>query len=180
METSGLTLNRTLVLFHSACYELLIPSHFNLLFTCNDHYFCCFSLTVDDEFSPLTEALAHSSQYARFSIYYALLQSHPSASRAVDSAATMALYKSTGNSTLDAIAIVSGGASRELVLEWEILFALVIVFTILRTYARTRISGLRGLRWDDYLVWIAVVFYAALTVNGRHSPKPSIACPGTC
>lgn len=80
----------------------------------------------------------------------------------------MSLYKSTGNATLDAIAIVSGGASPQLVLEWEILFGLVVAFTAVRTYARTRINGLRGLRWDDYLVWIAVVFYAALTINGGH------------
>lgn len=78
----------------------------------------------------------------------------------------MSLHKSTGNATLDAIALVSGGASPQLVMEWEILFGLVVAFTIVRTYARTRISGLRGLRWDDYLVWIAVVFYAALTING--------------
>lgn len=80
----------------------------------------------------------------------------------------MSLYKSTGNATLDAIAIISGGASPQLVLEWEILFGLVVAFTAVRTYARTRINGLRGLRWDDYLVWIAVVFYAALTINGEH------------
>lgn len=84
-------------------------------------------------------------------------------------AVAMALYKSTGNATLDAIAIVSGGASRELVLEWGILFGLVVVFTGVRTYARMRISGFRGLRWDDYLVWMAVVFYAALTVDGVQS-----------
>lgn len=85
---------------------------------------------------------------------------------------TMALYKSTGNATLDAVAVISGGASPELVLEWEILLGLVLVVTGVRTYARAKVNGLEGLRWDDYLVWIGVVLYAALTVNGRQSLKP--------
>lgn len=83
----------------------------------------------------------------------------------------MSLYKSTGNLTLDAIALVSGGATVELVLEWEILFGLVVVSTIIRTYARARIGGFKGLRWDDYLVWIAVIFYAALNIDGWYFPS---------
>lgn len=81
---------------------------------------------------------------------------------------------STGNSSLDAIAVESGAAPPDRLVEWSVLFGIVVFFTILRTFARARVSGVRGLSWDDYLVWVAVVAYAALTVNGARLSKFSI------
>lgn len=37
------------------------------------------------------------------------------------------------------------------------LYALGVSFTILRTYARISAVGIRDLRVDDYLIWLAVV-----------------------
>lgn len=37
------------------------------------------------------------------------------------------------------------------------LFTIGVLFTVLRTYARLSAVGLRELRADDYLIWLAVV-----------------------
>lgn len=67
------------------------------------------------------------------------------------------LDKSTGNATLDAMAVASGAATTSLVIEWAVLFGIALFFTGLRTYARARVSGLRGFKLDDFLVWMALV-----------------------
>lgn len=89
------------------------------------------------------------------------------------------LFRSTGNSTLDEIALYSGGATPELVVEWVILQGFVLLFVSLRTYARVKVSGIKSLSWDDLLVWVAAILYTALSVNGecplRRGPRdPSL------
>lgn len=74
---------------------------------------------------------------------------------------------STGNATLDAIALDSGAADLDRLVEWAVLFGIAVLVTGLRTYSRARVSGLRGLSWDDYLVWAAVIAYANLTIDGK-------------
>lgn len=37
------------------------------------------------------------------------------------------------------------------------LYSIGVAITILRTYARAKVVGLRHLQADDYLVWVAVV-----------------------
>lgn len=81
------------------------------------------------------------------------------------------LAASTGNSTLDAIALESGAATPDRVVEWAVLFGVAVLFTILRTYARARISGWRRLSWDDALVWVAVTAFAVLIVDGKRTPS---------
>ncbi|KAJ5385004.1 hypothetical protein N7517_002915 [Penicillium concentricum] len=41
------------------------------------------------------------------------------------------------------------------------LYSIGVAVTILRTYARSRTGGLRNLRLDDYLVWVAIILYTA-------------------
>lgn len=82
------------------------------------------------------------------------------------------LFRSSGNATIDEAAVVSGGASPELVMEWGILLGVVLVVSALRTYARWMVNGFRGLSWDDLLVWIAVGFYVFLTVDGECARNP--------
>ncbi|POS81010.1 hypothetical protein DHEL01_v200583 [Diaporthe helianthi] len=72
---------------------------------------------------------------------------------------------STGNATLDAVGAVSGATTAELAIEWIVYLVLIILITALRTYARASIPGRRGFGWDDYLVWIAVVWYVILTAE---------------
>ncbi|KAH8693698.1 hypothetical protein BGW36DRAFT_301477 [Talaromyces proteolyticus] len=43
------------------------------------------------------------------------------------------------------------------------LYSIGVAVTILRTYARGRTVGLRNLRLDDYLIWVAIIFYTAQT-----------------
>lgn len=69
----------------------------------------------------------------------------------------IALGQTTGNATLDAVAIASGAATMSLVIEWAILAGVALFFTSLRTFARARVMGLRGFKWDDFLVWVALV-----------------------
>lgn len=76
----------------------------------------------------------------------------------------IALGQTTGNATLDALAIASGAASMSLVIEWVILAGIALFFTSLRTFARARVMGLRGFKWDDFLVWVALV---STTTLGR-------------
>lgn len=75
------------------------------------------------------------------------------------------LDASTGNSTLDAIALASGAATKFRIVEWAVLFGIVVFFTTLRTFARARVSGLGGLGCDDALVWLAVIGYGFLTTS---------------
>lgn len=85
-----------------------------------------------------------------------------------------ALEASTGNSTLDEIAVASGAATPVRIVEWAVLFGIAVIFTSLRTYARAKISGIRKLSWDDFLVWLAVIAFAVLIVDGKSStPTPS-------
>ncbi|KAL7957718.1 hypothetical protein V8C34DRAFT_285067 [Trichoderma compactum] len=43
------------------------------------------------------------------------------------------------------------------------LLAVGIAITVLRTFARVRFAGWRGLSGDDYLAWLAILFYIAET-----------------
>ncbi|KKP06167.1 hypothetical protein THAR02_01770 [Trichoderma harzianum] len=43
------------------------------------------------------------------------------------------------------------------------LLAVGIAITVLRTFARVRFAGWRGLSGDDYLAWVAILFYIAET-----------------
>ncbi|KAG8159890.1 hypothetical protein KVR01_010527 [Diaporthe batatas] len=72
---------------------------------------------------------------------------------------------STGNATLDAVGAASGAATVELAVEWIVYLVIILVITALRTYARASIPGRSGFGWDDYLVWIAVVWYVILTAE---------------
>lgn len=74
---------------------------------------------------------------------------------------------STGNFTLDAIALESGAATTIRIVEWAVLFGVAVLFTALRTYARARISGWRRLSWDDALVWLAVAAFTVLILDGE-------------
>lgn len=57
-------------------------------------------------------------------------------------------------------------AFRDVTIEIWTLFAIGVTATILRTYARIRSVGFKGLTMDDYLVWVGVVFYAAQSALG--------------
>ncbi|KAK4214981.1 hypothetical protein QBC37DRAFT_472301 [Rhypophila decipiens] len=46
------------------------------------------------------------------------------------------------------------------------LYAIGVCTTVLRTYARIKMVGVRKLQWDDYLVWLAVIFYTIQTILG--------------
>ncbi|KAK7183376.1 hypothetical protein DPSP01_000494 [Paraphaeosphaeria sporulosa] len=46
------------------------------------------------------------------------------------------------------------------------LYALGVSFTILRTYARIVAVGVRDLRVDDYLIWLAILIYSAQCALG--------------
>lgn len=52
-------------------------------------------------------------------------------------------------------------AFRQVTIEIYTLLGVAISSTILRTYARIRAVGIKGLRADDYFVWLGVAFYAA-------------------
>ncbi|KAI1378023.1 hypothetical protein F4677DRAFT_414238 [Hypoxylon crocopeplum] len=54
-------------------------------------------------------------------------------------------------------------ALRQFVTEDWTLFSIGLSFTALRTVARVKQVGFRGLQVDDYLVWVAMIFYAAET-----------------
>lgn len=57
-------------------------------------------------------------------------------------------------------------AFRDVTIEIWTLFAIGVVATALRTYARMRSVGVKGLTLDDYLVWLGVIFYAAQSALG--------------
>ncbi|WQF82341.1 hypothetical protein CDEST_07355 [Colletotrichum destructivum] len=50
-------------------------------------------------------------------------------------------------------------AGRQSTIETWTLYGIGVVVTILRTYARANAVGFRDLRADDYLVWVAILFY---------------------
>ncbi|PSR83420.1 hypothetical protein BD289DRAFT_370042, partial [Coniella lustricola] len=76
-----------------------------------------------------------------------------------------ALEISTGNATLDEIALSSGGGTPIRLVEWSVMFGVAVVMTVLRTYARTSKNGWNGMAWDDHLVWLALAAYAVLALN---------------
>ncbi|OAA50728.1 hypothetical protein ISF_09346 [Cordyceps fumosorosea ARSEF 2679] len=57
-------------------------------------------------------------------------------------------------------------AFRKFTTELWTLYAVGLSSTMLRTYARIRAVGVRGLRPDDYFVWVGVLFYTAQTTLG--------------
>jgi hypothetical protein len=57
----------------------------------------------------------------------------------------------------DAAATAAIEAFRQLTIEIWTLYAVGVMSTILRTYARIRAVGIRNLRADDYLMWLAIV-----------------------
>ncbi|KPM36929.1 hypothetical protein AK830_g9632 [Neonectria ditissima] len=63
---------------------------------------------------------------------------------------------STGGSP-DAAALAAAEAFRKFTIESWTLYSIGLASTLLRTYARLRAAGLRGLRAEDYLMWIGVV-----------------------
>lgn len=66
---------------------------------------------------------------------------------------------STGNSTLDAVIIASSDVHTRWTAELFMLLGIGSVFTVLRTFGRIFVSGIKGLDWDDYLAWMAAVSY---------------------
>ncbi|KAI0015923.1 hypothetical protein F4780DRAFT_33261 [Xylariomycetidae sp. FL0641] len=63
----------------------------------------------------------------------------------------------------DAAAAAAAAALHQFVVEDWTLFSIGISFTMLRTFARVKYSGWKGLGADDYLVWVAMIFYIAET-----------------
>ncbi|KND88026.1 hypothetical protein TOPH_07311 [Tolypocladium ophioglossoides CBS 100239] len=62
-----------------------------------------------------------------------------------------------------AAAAAAHAAFQKFATEAWTLLAIGIVVTILRTYSRVRSVGFGGLQADDYLVWVAAMFYAVET-----------------
>ncbi|VUC35303.1 unnamed protein product [Clonostachys rosea] len=60
----------------------------------------------------------------------------------------------------DAAAAAAIEAFRQLTIEIWTLYAVGVMSTVLRTYARIRAVGIRNLRADDYLMWLAIVRYS--------------------
>ncbi|CAJ2506143.1 Uu.00g002730.m01.CDS01 [Anthostomella pinea] len=46
-------------------------------------------------------------------------------------------------------------------------YAVGVLVTILRTYARVKAVGIINIHGDDVLIWVAVLFYSARTVLGH-------------
>ncbi|KAI1125987.1 hypothetical protein F5Y10DRAFT_245851 [Nemania abortiva] len=63
----------------------------------------------------------------------------------------------------EAAAKSAASAFQEFVTEDFTLFAVGLVVTITRTFARVKQVGFKGLQGDDYLVWLAMLIYAAET-----------------
>ncbi|KAI1817239.1 hypothetical protein GGS20DRAFT_582747 [Poronia punctata] len=62
-----------------------------------------------------------------------------------------------------AAAKAAADAQRQFITEDFTLFAVGLIVTITRTYARLKQVGFKGLQGDDYLVWLAMLLYAAET-----------------
>ncbi|KAG9252261.1 uncharacterized protein F5Z01DRAFT_638535 [Emericellopsis atlantica] len=65
-----------------------------------------------------------------------------------------------------AAAAAAAAAFRSLTIEIWTLYAVAASSTFLRTYARVRAVGCKGLGWDDYLVWVGVIFYTCQSALG--------------
>ncbi|KAI1437289.1 hypothetical protein GGR50DRAFT_700273 [Xylaria sp. CBS 124048] len=62
-----------------------------------------------------------------------------------------------------AAAKAAESAFREFLTEDFALFAVGFIVTVTRTFARVKQVGFKGLQGDDYLVWVAMLIYAAET-----------------
>ncbi|KAI2622725.1 hypothetical protein GGS26DRAFT_242269 [Hypomontagnella submonticulosa] len=62
-----------------------------------------------------------------------------------------------------AAAAAAQAAMLQFTIEAWTLLAIGILVTMLRTYARIKAVGVRGLQADDYLVWVGAIFYAVET-----------------
>ncbi|KAI0205200.1 hypothetical protein F4808DRAFT_473276 [Astrocystis sublimbata] len=62
-----------------------------------------------------------------------------------------------------AAASAAAAAFQQFVTEDFTLFAVGILITVTRTFARIKQVGIKGLQGDDYLVWVAMIIYAAET-----------------
>lgn len=80
-----------------------------------------------------------------------------STSSAADSAALAAAA---------AAAAAAQAAARASAIEMWTLYAIGVIITVLRTYARVKAVGFKNLRADDYLAWAAAVFYTTQTSLG--------------
>ncbi|RYO85346.1 hypothetical protein DL766_004774 [Monosporascus sp. MC13-8B] len=60
-------------------------------------------------------------------------------------------------------AAAAAAALQKFVIEDWTLFAVGLCVTVIRTYARVKQFGFKGLQGDDYLVWLAMFFYAIET-----------------
>lgn len=56
-----------------------------------------------------------------------------------------------------AMAAAIAAAVRTFNIELWLLYAIGVLVTILRTYARVKAVGFRNLRADDFIIWIAIV-----------------------
>ncbi|KAI6785006.1 uncharacterized protein J7T54_008100 [Emericellopsis cladophorae] len=65
-----------------------------------------------------------------------------------------------------AAAAAAAAAFRSLTIEIWTLYAVAVASTFLRTYARVRAVGWKGMGWDDYLVWVGVIFYTCQSALG--------------
>ncbi|KAI1634251.1 hypothetical protein F4809DRAFT_652025 [Biscogniauxia mediterranea] len=70
---------------------------------------------------------------------------------------------SSNSQTDPAAAAAAQAALLQFVTEDWTLFSIGLTFTIIRTYARVKHVGFRGLQLDDYFVWVAMIFYAVET-----------------
>jgi hypothetical protein len=66
-------------------------------------------------------------------------------------------------------AAAMAAAAEKLNIEVWTLLAFGILVTMLRTYARVKAVGFKGLQPDDYLVWVAVVRF---TISRRAFSRP--------
>ncbi|KAI0458563.1 hypothetical protein F5B21DRAFT_460154 [Xylaria acuta] len=65
-----------------------------------------------------------------------------------------------------AAAASAAAAARAFNIQLWTLYAIGVLVTILRTYARIKAVGIRNLLADDLLIWIAILFYTSQTVLG--------------
>ena len=67
------------------------------------------------------------------------------------------------------VARAAGGGDNTTVEIWT-LFAVAVAATLLRMYSRISVVGFRGLRADDFLVWVGVVcFQLPNQYNGAYT-----------
>ncbi|TGJ85436.1 hypothetical protein E0Z10_g3300 [Xylaria hypoxylon] len=68
-----------------------------------------------------------------------------------------------GTNPVVAAAVDSMAAVRVFHIQLWTLYAVGVLVTVLRTYARVKAVGIRNLRADDLFIWIAILFYSAQT-----------------